>query len=84
MFVSTYTEVEICSKAGTHYAEVVICGDISTGGSNRYGSDEPEWIEVDNVEILRSNGKPLPRRVEAYIDTQHIDAIREQLMECDA
>ena len=26
-------------------------GHVARGGSNYYGSDEPEWIEVEDIEI---------------------------------
>lgn len=54
-FVTTSVEVEL---KGCLF-EVEVTGVYSCGGSNRYGSDEPEWcdLEIDEVEGLRRVGK---------------------------
>lgn len=42
---------------------VEVYGNVTTGGSNFHGSDEPEWAEVEIEELVDYNGKPLPRRL---------------------
>lgn len=34
-----------------HDVEVEVIGTITTGGSNSHGSDEPEWIEIEGIEV---------------------------------
>ncbi len=42
---------------------VEVYGNVTTGGSNFHGSDEPEWADVEIEEIQSYDGKPLPRRL---------------------
>lgn len=46
---------------------VTLHGEIETGGSDRYGSDEPTWVEVGTLEWTRTDGSALPPRTEALI-----------------
>lgn len=50
---------------------VTLHGEIETGGSDRYGSDEPAWVEVDTVEWTRTDGSALPPRTEALIKAMY-------------
>jgi len=62
--------------------EVDCEGDVSEGGSNSYGRDEPAWIEVDGVSYSSpSNGKPLSERLSRWIDKEHGDYVAEMLIE---
>ena len=36
--------------------DVDVCARLSSGGSNRWGSDEPPWFDVD-IESVRGVGK---------------------------
>ena len=43
-------------------------GYVSQGGSNAYGSDEPAWIEVEDISLACTHtGKPLSKRLTTYI-----------------
>jgi hypothetical protein len=55
-------------------------GQVETGGSNRYGSDEPAWVAVEDV-ALSHNGKPVSDKVTALLKGSDWEAIEEALMD---
>jgi hypothetical protein len=69
------------TKAAEWEFDVDAEANIDFGGSNGYGSDEPEWADVGTVS-LSVEGKPIPRRMLAslteadwdYIDTALVEA----------
>ena len=73
----TSVEIEISTKAATCYVEIYVEGDYESGGSNRWGSDEPAWAEWSNLRIYGVDGKykwkTLPKRIEAYIWKEYED-----------
>jgi len=52
----TYSTFTIEDFRGTTEFLVVVEGNITHGGSNSYGSDDPPWIECEITEIY--NPKP--------------------------
>lgn len=70
---------------GTEYeCEVTVEGYVSHGGSNSYGSDEPAWTEVDDVDVYNARGKRVSKRLLNKIDSRTWDYIHERLIEADA
>lgn len=63
--------------------EVEVEGDVVRGGSNHYGSDEPEWIDVENMTMTRTNGKPLPKRAAELIWKEYGDYAADMLVESE-
>jgi hypothetical protein len=70
---------------GTEYELTVYAeADVTEGGSNAYGSDDPEWCEVDNVVLTstvtgRKVGKRIMKSIQALGQMDHItDLIVEQ------
>jgi len=61
--------------------EVTLHGDMAEGGSDRYGSDEPAWVEVDNVEWTRTDGSALPPRTEALIKAMYGSTATQRLID---
>ncbi len=68
----------------THYAEIKgieleldVTGDVVSGGSNRFGSDDPEWADIENIEITFDGRKP-SRKV---LDLLDMDAICDAILE---
>lgn len=80
-----YIETTICvyTKSGAEY-ELTVCaeGDVTEGGSNSYGSDEPKWAEVDNVALsCPITGRPVGKRILAAIPAKQWEAIETALFE---
>ena len=73
-------EIEIKTKNAVWYVDVVAEGYVVTGGSNSYGSDEPEWCEVEDFKVTRENGKPLPPYVAKAV-AQHSDWLQDLILE---
>lgn len=69
------------TKAIEWEVELEIEGSVETGGSNRYGSDEPEWCEVTVDSITLPNGKPLPRRMRESLTRDDWGRIEESLLD---
>lgn len=62
--------------------EVDVEGDVLTGGSNRYGSDEPEWCEVQGVVYYNPRtGKRLSPRLTKLIESLHDTYVTDRLAE---
>ena len=53
-------------------------GDVIRGGSDRHGSDEPAWVEVENVKLYHpESNRPVSARTVAKLtdaDWERIDA----------
>jgi len=64
------------------YFDVEVYGYVTTGGSNRYGSDEPEWIECEIKDIYnpRTN-KRVSKRLYSALEKQFGDWFEEMLIE---
>ena len=57
-------------------------GSVTHGGSNSYGSDEPEWSDVEVDEVLWFNtGKPISKGFEATLSGADWEAIKTAIME---
>ena len=74
-----YTEVEV--KGIT--LNVVAEGHVSSGGSNYYGSDEPAWVEVEDLTVYAEDGRKLSKRLEAKIIELYGDSLEENLIESE-
>ena len=75
---SIVTEVELRGRT----FEVIVEGVVTSGGSNSYGSDEPEWTDVEDVEIYRGdNGKPVSVRLHNALLAEYDDKFCQMLME---
>ena len=62
--------------------DVDIEGDVTTGGSNSYGSDEPAWIEVSGAVYSHpARGTRLSKRLIDWIESNHMDYVDESLIE---
>jgi hypothetical protein len=57
-------------------------GSVSRGGSNRYGSDEPTWAEVEGIELTH-NGEAVSEKVLAKLTRADWEAIEEALIDAD-
>lgn len=77
------TEITLyVTKAGTEFeCTVNATGDVTEGGSNRYGSDEPAWAEVDNVTLYNARGKAVSKRFLDALTGSDWDLIHEALAE---
>ena len=51
--------------------EIDVYADVSSGGSSSYGSDEPEWVNVDFKDIYN------PRRKKAVSDRLYDKIVEE-------
>lgn len=63
--------------------DLIAEGHVATGGSNSYGSDEPAWVEVEDVTLYRENGKPISQRLEKHLLQEHGEYIGEKLIEAE-
>jgi len=61
--------------------ELEISGSFSSGGSNRYGSDEPEWADTTIDEIVAPDGRKLSPRLEHALMSKYENVWTEQLIE---
>lgn len=62
--------------------DVDVHGDVTTGGSNAHGSDEPPWIEVDGVLYTHNwSGIRVSKRVHDMIERNFYDYTRQALAE---
>ena len=64
--------------------DLTLYGVVSTGGSNRYGSDEPEWADVEHIEIINPRtGKPVTDKLSEELtklyDEFFVDTLVEQV-----
>jgi len=65
--------------------DVDVEGDVVRGGSNSYGSDEPEWIDIEGVAYTHpQRGTPLSPRLVKWIEKNHDDYVSERLIESDS
>lgn len=69
------------TKVSEFEIEVSAEGNVTTGGSNRPGSDEPEWAEVTNIRLTMPNGKPVPRHMLASLCEATWNEITDALIE---
>lgn len=57
-------------------------GEVTRGGSNSYGSDEPAWIEVSGVSYYHPRtGRPISRRLRDWIEKEYDDYVGDALIE---
>lgn len=62
--------------------DVDVEADVSEGGSNSYGSDEPAWIDVEGVAYTHPRtGKPLSSRLTKWIESNHGEYADTMLIE---
>lgn len=62
--------------------DVDVEADVTEGGSNSYGSDEPEWIDVQGVAYTHPRtGKPLSQRLTKWIESNHDAYVTDALIE---
>lgn len=45
------TEIYVATKSGEREIAVDVYGDVSEGGSNAHGSDEPAWCDVSGMTV---------------------------------
>lgn len=75
-----HTTVTLYHK-GCEFA-VDVEADVTEGGSNSYGSDEPAWIEVSGeVYTHPRTGKRLSQRLTKWIESNHGDYVGDKLVE---
>lgn len=77
----SYTELTVYPKGIE--CTVLVEGHIATGGSNSYGSDEPEWCEVEDLTLSRVDGSALPARTKALILKEYEDHAATALVESE-
>jgi len=78
----THTTLTFETKGCTF--DVVAEADVTHGGSNSHGSDEPTWSDVDSVAYTHPvTGKPISARLIDYIETNHMDYVTDSLIECE-
>lgn len=81
-YIETYIHIE---HNGTKYeCAVSVEGDVNRGGSNSYGSDEPAWMDVEDVVVYNSRSKRVSKRFMDKIDAKQWDAITDLLVESAA
>jgi hypothetical protein len=68
------------TKAASFDIEVVAEGEIVTGGSNRYGSDEPAYCEVQDMRVYRKDFSPLPPMLRDHILDQYDDILTDHIV----
>lgn len=75
-----HTTVTLCIREVE--VEVDCEGEVTSGGSNSYGSDEPAWIEVSGVCYYNPRtGRRLSPRLSKLIDKEHGDYVGDMLVE---
>lgn len=76
----------ITTKCGYEWELTVEAeGHVTHGGSNSYGSDEPEWTEVDDVTLSSpDSGRKLGKRITAALTAKDWDYITDCLIEADS
>ena len=76
----THTTITLYHK-GCEF-EVIVEGVVTEDGSNSYGSDEPEWIEVSEVVYTHPTaGKRLSNRLIEWIESNCSDYATNMLVE---
>lgn len=61
-----------------------VYGTVSNGGSNSYGSDEPAWAEVSDVEIYwHGSTRPVTQSFKDSLSAADWEAIDESIIEGD-
>jgi len=67
---------------GTYQFEVEVYGYVTEGGVNRYGSDEPAWIDCEITSIYnpRTN-KKVSKRLYSALEKQFGNWFEETLIE---
>jgi len=60
---------------------VTVYGLASKGGSNRWGSNEPEWVDCELVSICNDRGKEVSDRLWNAIINEHEDYLIERLLD---
>jgi hypothetical protein len=76
-----HTEITVYPKGIE--CTVLVEGYIATGGSNSYGSGEPAWVEVEDMEVTRTDGTALPTRTAKLIAKEYGDYMAERLIESE-
>ena len=67
---------------GTHSFEVDVYADYYEGGSNRWGSDEPEWVECTVKEIYKAGTcKRVSERLYSALEKEFGDWFEDLLIE---
>ena len=62
--------------------DVNVAADVEQGGSNQYGSDEPEWTVIENRQYTNpKTNKPISERLQTWIETNWLDYVDESLMD---
>jgi hypothetical protein len=62
--------------------EVEVEANITSGGSNRWGSDEPEWVEVEILNMYNTKtGKKISNRLYSALEKQYGDWMEESFIE---
>lgn len=69
-------------KAGIEFeCEVEAEGHVACGGSNGHYSDEPEWTEVEDVELFNARGKRVSKRFMDALSAADMEHITDRLIE---
>ena len=76
-----HTETEITVSPRTIECDVTATGWITTGGSNSHGSDDPAWVEVEDVTLAHTDGRAMSKRLADLIWMNHSDTIEAALID---
>jgi len=76
-----HTEITVYPKGIE--VTVLVEGNIVEGGSNSYGSDEPEWTEIQDMVVTRPCGRKLSPRLRALLDKEYGEHMGDMLIEAN-
>ena len=80
--MNTYDTFEINDFKGTYQFEIHVEGNVTQGGSNAYGSDDPEWIECEITSIYNpKKNQPVSNRLFKALLDEYEGLFSERLCE---
>lgn len=83
--MATITTTIYINHGETEYAcAVEVVGTVTYGGSNSYGSDDPEWTEVEDVTVYNARGNRVTQRFLDRIESKTWDYLYDLLVEADS
>lgn len=73
-------ELELRGREFTFHVE----GEVTGGGSNGYGSDEPAWSDVEDLTFYREDWTPVKPLTQKALKKQHGAHMEDLLIESES
>jgi len=77
------TTIYVQTKSGTEYElDVYVEACVTEGGADRYGSDDPSWVDVEDVRVTSpTTGRNVGRHILESLTATQLAAIDSALIE---